>query len=105
MIRVLQVVGSLFEGLPVVLAEAQAEGFPSVVSDCFPAIDLIDELYRCSLDEDNDKWANQILEAHMRNGNRTEAASLCVAKGYDINTEADALCNYYIKRFDEDEQH
>ncbi|WP_198420978.1 glycosyltransferase [Bacillus timonensis] len=55
---------SIYEGLGLVLLEAQASGIPCIVSEAIqPEADLrIDLVSRVHLEEGDDAWANKILD-------------------------------------------
>lgn len=75
---------SLYEGLPVILIEAQANGIPCIVSDTVSEESKLTSLVNfISLDEDNLTWANLINE---RIGNRNlNSKQALQAAGYDLN--------------------
>lgn len=86
---------SLFEGLPVVLVEAQAAGIPCVISDRVPAINLSEKLFSLSLEENDRIWADKIVEV-MDYENLTDILRIREA-GYDIEKEAKKLQKFYMK--------
>lgn len=84
---------SVFEGLGVVVIEAQATDLPCVVSENVPAPDLTGKLCVCQLEEDNETWAKAILN-HVTS--KRGDTSLQIQEGrYDIVLEAIYLENYY----------
>ncbi len=81
---------SLFEGLPVVLVEAQAAGLAAVVADTVSEeAKLTDSLTFLPLDAGVEGWARTLLDA--ANQPRTDGRAALAAAGYDIRTEAAAL--------------
>lgn len=92
---------SLYEGLPVTMVEAQTAGLPCLISDkvpteCIITEDLVDVL---PLSADSETWAEKILE--KRDFPRTDRQSEIAAHGFDINTEAVKLQEFYINAYEQ----
>lgn len=88
---------SLFEGLPVVLVEAQAASLPCVVSDTVSRdADIGGDVTFVSLDEDIDRWADAVLEAAGRP--RGDISDAVRNSGYTIEESAKELAALYGAR-------
>ena len=90
---------SLFEGLPVVLVEAQAAGLPCFVSDTVDrGAAFADGVQFLPLSQP-ETWADAICRSPLtRNANARRQA---VDAGYDVRTSAEILQQFYIKRYAE----
>ena len=86
---------SLFEGLPVVIVEAQASGLPCIISDYVPTPNLTGEVRVVQLSDDNKKWVDALLR--VRDFKREDATDLIIEGQYDIVHEARKLQNFYIQ--------
>lgn len=89
---------SLYEGLGIVVVEAQASGLPCIISEHLPSECNITSLVkRIPLRETSSAWANAIL-----NTDSTERDSLTseISKaGFDIVQKAKWLQNYYLEQW------
>ncbi len=94
------VMPSLFEGLPVVGVEAQANGLPCFFSDKISKeILLTGNAVRISLKCSATHWAKQIIEKNtVRNKNAIKELQ---EGGYDIKTEAKKLQSWYLNKYEE----
>lgn len=89
------VMPSLFEGLPVVGVEAQANGLPTLFSDTISQEVLLTSNSRfCSLKEDAKSWAEMVLNTDI-NRNRQAIEEIKDA-GFDIKKEVNKLSNIYL---------
>lgn len=87
---------SRFEGLPLVLIEAQTAGLKCFASKdvITEAADLTGNVEFISLKEDADIWAGKIYSQSEQFLNRTQYVKLIIEAGYDIRTEADKFKAY-----------
>ncbi|WP_296878376.1 glycosyltransferase family 1 protein [Thomasclavelia sp.] len=87
---------SIYEGLPVTLIEAQANGLPIVKSNNVPDQCIItDNVYSMSLDQSPHEWAKKILDI-ASNFKRKDTSQQIIDNGYDIRTNAKWLEKFYL---------
>lgn len=92
------VMPSLYEGLPVVLVEAQASGLPCIISDTITEkVDTgLGLVKRVSLSKPMDIWAETIVRAAAAGRPKRELVKDTLAKlGYDARRNVGALMNLY----------
>ncbi len=85
---------SVFEGLPVVLVEAQTAGLKIYTSKGKITDEVIldkENVKFISLEDGEIEWSKQILEENVNPGNRLERYKLVQDAGYDIKIEAKKL--------------
>ena len=92
---------SLYEGMPVVGVEAQASGLPMVVSDTVtPELDVTGRVRFVSLTCSPEEWAaamDEMLAAFPR----TDTTEALRRSGYDIETTAAFLQEFYLRKHGE----
>ena len=91
---------SLFEGLPVVLVEAQVAGLPCFVADTVDAgAAFAPNVQFLPLDTPA-AWADAIVNAVARDGlaRNPEAQAQAIDAGFDVRTSAAYLQNFYLRR-------
>lgn len=90
---------SKFEGLPVVLIEAQAAGLPCLISDRISSeCKITDQVYMLSIDEPAKKWAKKLNElSRIKRVNNYEKIR---AAGYDVQDNAIRLQKYYYEKME-----
>ena len=90
---------SRFEGLPVTLVEAQAASLPSFASDSITKeIKITNYLTYISLAQSAKEWADEIL--HAKNRKRKDISYDIIKGGYDIESEAHKMKEYYFSIID-----
>lgn len=89
------VLTSMFEGLPVVMIEAQANGLPCIVSDVVTReCDFLHSNRYISLECEYSDWANEILRT-VSDGRDNNAEKILIDRGFEINAAVQIVKNKY----------
>ena len=90
------VLPSLFEGLPVVAIEAQANGLPCILSNnVTEEVVVLKTTKRLELLSIK-PWVDTFIEMENMNNNRSDAVNKKKKKKYSIQEEAESLRQYYM---------
>ena len=86
---------SLFEGLPVVLVEAQAAGLKCITSTGVTReSDITNSLEFIDLEKSPKEWSDRILSLDI---SKKDYSDILKSKGYDSNTNVNWLSEFYIE--------
>lgn len=87
------VLPSFFEGVPMVIIEALANGLPCILSDRITkALQINDNVKYLSIDNGVDEWSKMINSGKLQRNDNLESLNKC----YDIKLEAEKLKDFYI---------
>ena len=95
---------SLYEGLPLTLIEAQANGLPCLVSNRITKdVDQTSLISREVIDKGIQPWSAFILSnIDLRNESQFDAQSALIKAGFDVKQNAQWLESMYQRRFQEE---
>ena len=86
---------SRYEGLGIVLIEAQTSGLPCLISDVIPEqADLTDVINRMPLAESTEKWAEKLEDLRKKSFRQSHRDEI-IKKGFDVATETEKLVRLY----------
>lgn len=89
---------SLWEGLPLTVVEAQTSGLPVLMSDVItPEVIITKGLKTCPLKDGAEKWADTALDM-VANHKRHDCRQEVIDAGFDIQSTADYLQEFYIQK-------
>ena len=90
---------SVWEGLPLVLVEAQTNGLPLLVSDVVTkAAVCTDRIFYKPLEDGAQSWAEALRDLRAASyDRRADTASAVAGKGFDIRKEAEKLRTIYLE--------
>ena len=91
---------SLYEGLPMVLVEAQASGLQCLISDSIPEDCDIEgrTVNRMSLEADPASWASKLVSVARVPHDRALGATVVRSAGFDASEQAARLQEFYLQR-------
>lgn len=91
---------SCWEGLPLVIVEAQMNGLPVLISDVVTkAAKCTDRVFYKPLDHGAESWAQTLQELSRRDFDReTDFREAIAAQGFDIQAEAAKLRELYLQK-------
>lgn len=92
---------SHYEGLGIVIIEAQAAGLPCLISEQVPQKGIVTELVKqVSLNKGAEIWADDAIKISQIK--RKDVSEKVRVAGYDILTNTEKLQNFYIKLSDKE---
>lgn len=95
---------SLWEGLPLTGVEAQTAGLPVIMSDVITdEVCITENAYMLSLNNCAEVWADKVLSI-CSNYIRKNVQKQIIDAGFDIQTTADWLENFYLDAYSRAEQ-
>jgi glycosyltransferase involved in cell wall biosynthesis len=96
---------SLYEGFPIALVEAQANGVPTVYSNTITSeVEMTKSIISAKLNEQSD-WLEKIkLQIEEKNSFEKRKVSFLEVKnaGYDIDNESEKLYDFYVNLIGQD---
>jgi glycosyltransferase involved in cell wall biosynthesis len=88
---------SKWEGLPLAVLEAQANGLRCIVSDkVSKQVAVLDNLEFCPIEQAEQLWANAVGKAVSSRVDQEEINLRFREKGFEIKTEANKLRELYM---------
>ena len=90
------VLSSFFEGMPLVMVEAQVSGLPCFISDTVSTEGAVTDLvHYLSLNMPPKTWAKEILSGLIPEEARRDRREEIERAGFDTQTTAEKLCSFY----------